>query len=102
MPAFGGSMTATQIQELASWVASSAGGTGTTTAPATVAPSMPAAKVKKLQIALHRLGYFSGPVTGFYGPITTKAVKKFQRAAGLHPDGIWGPLSQAALLHRLP
>ena len=102
MPAFGSSLTATQIQELASWVASSAGGAGTTTAPASAVSGMPAAKVKKLQNALHRFGYFNGPVTGFYGPITTKAVKKFQRAAGLHPDGIWGPLSQAALVRQLP
>jgi hypothetical protein len=57
--------------------------------------------VRRLQTALARLGYFRHSVTGYYGPITTRAVKRFQRSAGLKPDGIWGPLSAAALARRL-
>ena len=37
---------------------------------------------------------------GFYGPLTTAAVKRFQRASGLHADGIWGPKSVAAMKRR--
>jgi hypothetical protein len=59
------------------------------------------ASVRRLQTELARLGYFHHVVTGFYGPITTAAVKRFQRVAGLRPDGIWGPLSAAALAQRL-
>lgn len=33
---------------------------------------------------------------GIYGPATTAAVKKWQAAHHLVPDGIWGPLSDAA------
>jgi peptidoglycan hydrolase-like protein with peptidoglycan-binding domain len=59
---------------------------------------MSATAVLKLQHELHRLAFFNGPFTGFFGPITTRAVKRFQRAHGLHADGVWGPLSQAALV----
>ena len=62
---------------------------------------MPPGAVKQLQTRLARLGYFSGPVTGFYGPLTTAAVKRFQRAAGLRADGIWGAKSATALGKRL-
>jgi len=57
--------------------------------------------VRVLQADLARLGYFHHVVTGYYGPITTRAVKRFQRAAGLKPDGIWGRRSAAALKKRL-
>lgn len=33
------------------------------------------------------------PVDGIYGPITEGYVKKWQKAHGLTPDGIFGPLS---------
>ena len=62
---------------------------------------MPPAKVKRLQRDLAKLGFFHHAVTGYYGPITTKAVKRFQRSVGLTPDGVWGPRSQAALSARL-
>ena len=62
---------------------------------------MPAAKVKRLQRDLARLGFFHHVVTGYYGPITTKAVKRFQSSVGLKADGIWGPRSEAALRARL-
>lgn len=83
-------------------------GLGTTTVNAATSPSPsssalppPAAWVSRLQTKLGRLGYFSGPVTGVYGPLTTAAVKRFQAASSLTPDGRWGPASQAALTTRL-
>jgi len=97
MPSFGGSLSPSEIQALASWVSSTAGGT-TVAGPAA---SLSTAKVKRLQAGLKKLGFFHNPVTGYYGPITTKAVKRFQRAAGLTPDGMWGPKTEAALKSRL-
>ncbi len=62
---------------------------------------MNVAQVRRLQSELARLGYFHHTVTGFYGPVTTAAVKQFQNSAALKPDGIWGPLSAAAMKRRL-
>lgn len=61
----------------------------------------PAAWVQRLQVDLGRLGFFQGPDTGIYGPLTTAAVERFQRAAGIAIDGRWGPTSQRALVNRL-
>jgi peptidoglycan hydrolase-like protein with peptidoglycan-binding domain len=48
--------------------------------------------VKQLQTALQDLGYDLGDagVDGKFGPVTTKAVKAFQREHGLKPDGVIG------------
>ena len=62
---------------------------------------MTVAQVRRLQSELARLGYFHHAVTGFYGPVTTAAVKQFQSSASLKPDGIWGPLSAGAMKRRL-
>ena len=55
--------------------------------------------VKKLQTALHELGYDLGKpgIDGIIGPITEKAIKEFQKEAGLVVDGIAGPKTLAAL-----
>jgi mono/diheme cytochrome c family protein len=95
MPSFAPALTSTQIRALATWVSTSAGGA----APA--ASGLGTTATVKLQRELAKLGFFHGPFTGFYGPLTTSAVKRFQRSAGLHPDGVWGPLSAAALTKRL-
>ncbi|TCR60927.1 peptidoglycan-binding protein [Bosea sp. BK604] len=50
-----------------------------------------------VQRALLSLGYDPGPVDGLPGRKTTAAVVAFQRAAGLKPDGVVGPLTTAAL-----
>ncbi len=118
MPSFGGTLSAAEIQTLASWVASVAGGgsgagaspptapagpaptTGATPGPGGVLSGMSVSEVRRLQGELARLGYFHHVVTGYYGPVTTAAVKAFQRASGLKPDGIWGPQSAAALRRR--
>ncbi|MDF2540409.1 MAG: putative peptidoglycan-binding protein [Herbinix sp.] len=48
-------------------------------------------EVKTIQTTLMRLGYFTYPkATGYYGTVTEKAVKKFQKDNGLLADGIAG------------
>jgi len=89
MPAFGGTLSAAEIDALASYVAGATAGTSRS--------ALSAGAVRSLQRSLARLGFFRGPITGFYGPLTSAAVKRFQRSAGLHSDGVWGPKSQAAL-----
>lgn len=54
-------------------------------------------EVVALQTALARKGYAPGPIDGIFGVGTRAAVVAFQRANGLVPDGIVGPLTWAAL-----
>ena len=66
-------------------------------------PPQPLGWIRNLQRDLAKLHFYSGPVTGVETPGTRAAVIRFQRAAHLKPDGLWGPKSQAALdkmLHR--
>ncbi len=69
-------------------------------------PSKPPAAlgwIRNLQRDLTKLHFYTGPVTGVETPATETAVIRFQRAAHLKPDGLWGARSQAALdkmLHR--
>jgi peptidoglycan hydrolase-like protein with peptidoglycan-binding domain len=61
--------------------------------------------IRNLQRDLTKLHFYSGPTTGVETPATKTAVIRFQRAAHLKPDGLWGAKSQAALdkmLHRNP
>ena len=53
--------------------------------------------IRNLQRDLTKLHFYSGPVTGVETPATKTAVIRFQHAAHLKPDGLWGPRSQAAL-----
>lgn len=55
------------------------------------------AEVKAIQQALKDRGLFNDDVTGYYGPITQEAVRKFQRQKGLQVDGIAGPQTLKAL-----
>ena len=50
-----------------------------------------------IQARLNNLGYNSGPVDGIRGPITTAAVKEFQKKHKLAVDGIPGPITQGKL-----
>jgi peptidoglycan hydrolase-like protein with peptidoglycan-binding domain len=44
-----------------------------------------------------RLGYYSGPIDGVYGPTTSAAVTEMQKALGVTADGIYGPATVTAL-----
>lgn len=59
-------------------------------APAATSPAggAPAAWVSAAQRRLGQLGYYKGPVTGFAGPLTAEAVKRYQAVAGIPQDGI--------------
>lgn len=46
--------------------------------------------VKKVQIRLKELGYFKEDATSFFGEVTEKAVKAFQKNNGLSQDGVVG------------
>ncbi len=55
-------------------------------------------EVKRLQQALTQTGHYSGPVDGKFGLVTERAVKAFQKAAGLTVDGKAGSATQYQLL----
>jgi murein L,D-transpeptidase YcbB/YkuD len=105
MPSFSSSLSSTEIQSLATWVASVAGHSSAAGSPALTPASgvtgLSTSAVKRIQRELARLGFFHHVVTGFYGPVTTAAVKRFQRSVGLHPDGVWGPKTAAAMHRRV-
>jgi Putative peptidoglycan binding domain len=67
---------------------------------ATLKPGDTGLQVRELQGALNALGYSVGKVDGQYGPATKTAVAAFQKAAGLTQDGVFGPLTLNALIHR--
>lgn len=54
------------------------------------APPMAGRDVSEIQYQLKKLGYYKGVVNGLYDKKTTEAVKDFQKAEGLVPDGIFG------------
>ena len=75
----------------------------TSTAQSSHGPAL--AWIRRLQHDLTTLHFYTGPTTGIDTAATKTAVIRFQRAAHLKPDGLWGPKSQAALdkmLHRKP
>lgn len=54
-------------------------------------------RVHALQMALKKLGYYSGNLDGSYGAGTADAVKAFQKANGLSADGSAGVLTQPVI-----
>jgi subtilisin family serine protease len=55
------------------------------------------ADVTELQRTLTTLGFYTGPVTGYFGPLTASAVSAFQSARGLTTVGRVGPQTRALL-----
>jgi len=55
------------------------------------------ADVTELQNRLTQEGFYSGPISGFFGPLTAKAVKAYQKKFGLSLTGTVGPLTRAQL-----
>ena len=64
---------------------------------ATLSPGSQGEEVLRLQTRLAELGYEVGSLDGDYGTATRKAVRSFQKHAGLETDGIAGPKTLAAL-----
>ena len=58
--------------------------------------------MRALQRRLAATGYVPGPIDGLYGPLTQRAVRRFQGAYGLLLDGIAGSLTLRALAARAP
>jgi peptidoglycan/xylan/chitin deacetylase (PgdA/CDA1 family) len=57
------------------------------------------AAVRRVQTLLNRHGY-RVPVTGYYGPLTVRQVRRFQVAHGIHNTGRVGPRTWRKLLGR--
>ena len=55
--------------------------------------------VARLQTKLQQIGYID-QVTGYYGPITTEAVAKFQKDNGIEATGAYGQITRMALASR--
>lgn len=56
-------------------------------------------EVTMIQETLKELGYYTySKTTGFYGSITEKAVKRFQKANGIYPDGVVGKKTRGILI----
>lgn len=51
----------------------------------------------EIQRGLNMLGYKAGPEDGTLGPLTSGAVKRFQKSNGLKVDGVTGPQTLDAL-----
>lgn len=62
-----------------------------------LARGMRTAAVSELQRALTRLGYSTGVISGYFGPVTERQVRAYQRIEKLPVTGIAGPLTKAAL-----
>ena len=54
-------------------------------------------EVVELQTRLTLLGYYNGPITGYFGNLTKAAVVRFQSAHGLPSTGFVGPLTRQML-----
>lgn len=62
-----------------------------------VKPSLSAATIKAVQGKLEKMGLYKGKIDGMIGPMTTNAVKAFQKKKGLKVDGFIGPVTLKAL-----
>src|SRR5947208_3457033 len=54
-------------------------------------------QIAGLQVALRAWGLYRGPVDGIAGPMTSRAVRTFQRHHNLQVDGVAGPQTRRAL-----
>lgn len=47
-------------------------------------------RIKQVQTALKKVGFYKGDIDGKLGPQTKRAIKAFQKSKGLAPDGVIG------------
>lgn len=47
-------------------------------------------RIKQIQAALKKGGFYEGEVDGRLGLQTKRAIKEFQKSKGLNPDGVVG------------
>jgi LysM repeat protein len=66
-------------------------------AGAAAAAVFPKYQIAGLQVALYRYGHYHGEIDGVAGPMTEKAIRDFQRSAGLQADGVAGKQTRIAL-----
>jgi len=101
----GAMVTVAAVVALVAAVAGCGSGGSSTTVTVTTASSTTAQTpqtvtgpaVAELQRVMTRLGYYSGPIDGIYGPATTSGVQAMQTALGVTADGIYGAKTHAAL-----
>ena len=106
MPSFSGSLSSSEIQQLADWVSSAAGGGSGSASRAATSPTRAcrSSAVRKSPSTKYStsLGFFNGPFTGFYRPPHHDRRPSGSSApTASTPTGVWGPLSQAARVHAL-
>jgi peptidoglycan hydrolase-like protein with peptidoglycan-binding domain len=71
--------------------------TGIAAITATLSYGATGASVTAVQRRLTALGYWIGPVDGYYGDSTQQAIFALQKAAGISRDGVLGPQTRKAL-----
>jgi peptidoglycan hydrolase-like protein with peptidoglycan-binding domain len=54
-------------------------------------------EVTELQKRLTKEGFYTGPITGYFGKLTETAVKAYQKAHGIDQVGIVGPKTRNVL-----
>jgi len=54
-------------------------------------------RIKQIQAALKKAGFYKGEIDGKMGPRTKRAIKEFQKAKKLNPDGVVGGKTWEAL-----
>ena len=55
--------------------------------------------VREIQGLLRETGLYDGMIDGKFEAKTETAVKTMQRANGLKPDGLWGPVTNTHVLN---
>jgi len=101
-PASSSSNVASQLQALESQLAALQSKTNNTSAAKVnftefLSVGSQDAQVTALQQQLTAEGFYSGPITGYFGTLTEVAVGKFQAAHGIAAKGYVGPSTRAAL-----
>ena len=71
--------------------------TTTTTASTSLKQGMSGSEVTAMQKRLIELGYMDAKATGYFGKQTERALKAFQQAVGLTPDGVFGEVTKEKL-----